>query len=172
MILRHIEWWKRRLANLSARKVTERNRHSLAQIRVWGPAILAFIECASEHKLVSIESACVVKDAIRAWDDRSLATRLGIISFVVDRLTITLHTGRRAADKILGQFAQKLVERPHILAAAFSGSELGPPPGLLEHIGRGGISPAEVTHGPSTQKSRPLPRPVPRLRRSRPSTRR
>lgn len=171
-ILQHVEWWKTRLTTMSPKQVKERNRDSLAQIRVWGPAIQAFISSASEHHAISVEAARLVDDAIGAWDEAPLALRLGIVRFVIDRLTVTLQTKAAGADRILGQFATKLLDLPHILSLALAGTDFAAEPGRLAHLRPNGISRAEDRHGTLAKKVRVLPHPVPRLRRRRQSTRR
>lgn len=171
-ILQHVDWWKRRLTTLSRKQVKERNRDSLAQIRVWGSAIQAFIASASEHHTISIEAARLVEDAIGAWDDASLAVRLGIMRFVIERLTATLQTRAASADRIFGQFVMKLLDHPDILSLAFCGTDFADLPTRLEHVRAKGISRAEEPHGSLAKEDRVLPRPVPRLRRRRQSSRR
>lgn len=127
-ISQHVEWWKRRLTTMSPTEVRERNRESLAQIRVWGPTIQAFIASASEHHAVPVESARLVDETVRDWDDSSLALRLAIVRFVIEILTVTLAAKAAGADQILGQFATKLLAHPHILAIALHGASFADQP--------------------------------------------
>ena len=117
-ILDHIEWWKEQLANMSQPEVGDCDQGSLEQMRVWGPARRAFVECASAHEAISSKAARFIDQKMKSWDRTALSTRLGVDSFVRDVFRRTVQRDIADADKILGDLAVKIASTPSLRLSA------------------------------------------------------